>query len=608
MPGDKRVLIVDDDEATLTVFRKILTADQWDVDSATSGRQAAEKVRGIAYDAVVSDLYMPDMNGMEFYEAALRISPGLRGRIVFVSGYADSDLIKKFLLENGCPSLRKPIRIDEFRQVVAQLAAGKPLEAAALPSPWFTPESIHLYSGEVRGHHTVFNLLNRIYTARLTGVLVVQTEAAERKLYFNLGQLVSASSDAESDGLAIATSVFDSTAGRYYFYDSFDESIVPEVGIASPVGQLLLPAVRQSPDLPLDELARDEFLAVDLSPDPLLSFQNVDLDAAERAILSIVVRPMSAADLFRASGLPLMQAAHKLYALLALGMIVAVAPQQSAAAAPIPQAVAEAAAPRSIGAAPEAAPEPVREDPGQFGQEINSMLERLETDTHYQLLGVRADINDPAVFKQSFYRLARRFHPDRHMGHSEWIDSLQKIMDGLTVAYKTLTDAGARAQYDKRQAEAGAYAFKREKTKKEETAEECLEKAKQCLRAQNFAGSIIWLRKCVEIAPTMSKYRAMLARSLAAVPQYRRDAVEEFQRAIDLDNWNLSAYLQLGELYEQMALPWRARPLYQKIIDIDPEHAKAKQFIARVDEKTGKKKKSVLAAVLSVLSALFKRK
>jgi len=81
----------------------------------------------------------------------------------------------------------------------------------------------------------------------------------------------------------------------------------------------------------------------------------------------------------------------------------------------------------------------------------------------------------------------------------------------------------------------------------------------------------------------------MLARSLAAVPQYRKEAIEHFEAAIQLDPWNTSAYYQLGELYEEMELPWRARPLYQKILDMDPEHSKARERLRQLDAKEGKK-------------------
>jgi tetratricopeptide (TPR) repeat protein len=300
---------------------------------------------------------------------------------------------------------------------------------------------------------------------------------------------------------------------------------------------------------------------------------------------------MPAGEILRLTKLPTEQAARALYTLLALGMAIAVPPEKAGEAAPAYGGLEDSDLRKTATeAAPAAAPpSPPPADVSDFEKEMKKYLGLVETATYYQLLGA-TPLSSSSAIKASYYKLARKFHPDRHMGRVEWIGQLQQIMDVLTAAYRTLTNERAREKYDKKLAEAGTFAIGRSKTEKEHTAEECLDQAKQCLRAQNYAGSITWLRKCVEIAPTDSKYRAMLARSLAAVPQYRREAIEHFEKAIELDPWNTSALFQFAELFEEMQLPWRARPLYQKIIDIDPEHTKAREKLAQLDAKGGKKK------------------
>jgi tetratricopeptide (TPR) repeat protein len=231
-------------------------------------------------------------------------------------------------------------------------------------------------------------------------------------------------------------------------------------------------------------------------------------------------------------------------------------------------------------------------DTQKFEGEIRALLDLAGKATYYELLGVTA-LSPPELIKESFHRLARKFHPDRHMGHSEWLDLLQDLMGRLTIAYKTLVDAQKRAAYDKQIAAAGAFTLGQEKTETEETVDECLTRAKQALRAHNFAGSIFWLRKCVEIAPDVAIHHAMLARSLATIPQYRQDAVRHFSLAIELDQWNTSTYFQFGELHELMRLPWRAVPLYRRILEIDPEHAKAVERLAALEtERDSAKPKS----------------
>lgn len=629
----KRALVVDDDDATVALFRKILTADRWEVEAYTSGKDALAKIAPGRYQLVLSDVHMPGLGGMEFYERAIQSDPELKKRFVFISGYADSSAVKRFLLETQCPGIRKPIRLDEFRAVVAHIGESRPLAAAALPARWFTPDCVYLYSGEVTGRHTLFCLLNRVYAARLTGVLVVQPGRVEKKLYFNLGNLIFAASNLPGDGLGevmmreaaltqgqydeamnrmsrgerfsealvgigvcgphllnrwirqqvtqIARSIFEYPAGRYYFFDDFGEDFVPEVGIALPMGRYLKDALDAASDLPLEEMERDENLWVDASPDPLLRFQDLQLGEAEQSLLAAVSRPVRAAEVLAKSRLSKPEAARALYSLLALGMLMAATPGAEPAAPP----AADSAAP------------PREEDPAQFAKDMDSLLGLIDNGTYYQLIGVGAN-SSGAEIKKSYYKMVRRFHPDRHMGRSEWIGSLQRIMDALTTAYRTLSAEEARAKYDKQLAGAGAFAIGRGKTEKQVTAEECMEKAKDCLRAKNFAGSITWLRKCVEIAPNESKYRAMLARSLAAVPTYRQEAIAHYEKAIELDPWNTSAHFQLGELFEAMKLPWRAAPLYKKILDIDPDHSKARERLRAIEPD---------AAQQSTSSTLFGR-
>jgi hypothetical protein len=52
---------------------------------------------------------------------------------------------------------------------------------------------------------------------------------------------------------------------------------------------------------------------------------------------------------------------------------------------------------------------------------------------------------------------------------------------------------------------------------------------------------------------------------------------------------NQALPLQLAALYEDMKLPWRARPYYLKVLEIDPENAKALERLSLLDSETTKK-------------------
>ena len=228
----------------------------------------------------------------------------------------------------------------------------------------------------------------------------------------------------------------------------------------------------------------------------------------------------------------------------------------------------------------------------RFEREVTQLIELTGKSTYYQLLEVTSETPGVQV-KKSYYSLVRKFHPDNHMGNRELITPLKNLMVVISQAYKTLANEERRAAYDKSLAAAGGFRMQREKTGAEESLDEWMNRANECLRAKNFVGSIVWLRKCHEAAPESALYLAMLARSLGTISQYENEAVELFQKAINLDPWKVPVYLQFGELLEEMELPERARSVYSKLLEISPTNAKAHERLALLEpEEEGEKRSS----------------
>ena len=96
----------------------------------------------------------------------------------------------------------------------------------------------------------------------------------------------------------------------------------------------------------------------------------------------------------------------------------------------------------------------------------------------------------------------------------------------------------------------------------------------------------MWLRKCQEAAPEQALYRALLARSLGTVPQFRQEAIQHFEKAIELDPWREPVYLQFAELLEAMAVGGRARAIYTKLLEFNPASDQAHERLAALDPET----------------------
>jgi len=84
------VLIVDDEEDYKLVLRSILMTKEWDVVLARHGEEAMEKLKSFKIDLIISDIYMPVMDGLKFHRT-VRATPGLEKMpFLFISGYDDA--------------------------------------------------------------------------------------------------------------------------------------------------------------------------------------------------------------------------------------------------------------------------------------------------------------------------------------------------------------------------------------------------------------------------------------------------------------------------------------------------------------------------------------
>ena len=121
------VLLVDDERAIRSALRKIFERGGLTVREADSGRVALEALAddpGIS--AVVSDFIMPELDGLDFYDALVARSPHLRNRVVFLTGAARDPTVHQALEEREVPLINKledlSIVLDAVRLVLLRPA------------------------------------------------------------------------------------------------------------------------------------------------------------------------------------------------------------------------------------------------------------------------------------------------------------------------------------------------------------------------------------------------------------------------------------------------------------------------------------------------------
>jgi CheY-like chemotaxis protein len=116
-------MVIDDDWLVATALSRILTKS-YDVVTEHSGTAALETLRrDPAFDVIVCDVMMPEMDGPTLYEALASYEPHLRSRFLFISGGDVSLGPQRFLEQSAVKLLKKPVRRADLYEAVAELVA-----------------------------------------------------------------------------------------------------------------------------------------------------------------------------------------------------------------------------------------------------------------------------------------------------------------------------------------------------------------------------------------------------------------------------------------------------------------------------------------------------
>jgi len=121
-PARPRVLVVDDEMSMRSLCAKILQT-ACEVTSVDSAAQALESLRRGAFDVMVTDVVMPEMDGFRLLEEVAKLTP--RPRVVAMSGFLDEEMERRLRESVVRPIvIRKPLVADDLRALVRRAIAG----------------------------------------------------------------------------------------------------------------------------------------------------------------------------------------------------------------------------------------------------------------------------------------------------------------------------------------------------------------------------------------------------------------------------------------------------------------------------------------------------
>jgi signal transduction histidine kinase/CheY-like chemotaxis protein len=107
-----RILVVDDETSIVDAISDFLDLQNITVEKAHDGAEALRLLEKGRYDAIISDIRMPGVDGPTLYERAAEIDPEYRRRFLFMSGDMVRDSTQGFVSTLECPCLLKPFPLQ----------------------------------------------------------------------------------------------------------------------------------------------------------------------------------------------------------------------------------------------------------------------------------------------------------------------------------------------------------------------------------------------------------------------------------------------------------------------------------------------------------------
>ncbi len=108
----RRILIVDDEESFRNVLTVILRKEGYEIEGAANGKEGLNKISNAAFDHVLCDIRMPQMDGLEFLRESQKA--GVEAPVIMMSAYGTVDTAIEAMKLGAYDYISKPFKPDEI--------------------------------------------------------------------------------------------------------------------------------------------------------------------------------------------------------------------------------------------------------------------------------------------------------------------------------------------------------------------------------------------------------------------------------------------------------------------------------------------------------------
>ncbi|PKN16482.1 MAG: response regulator [Deltaproteobacteria bacterium HGW-Deltaproteobacteria-23] len=112
----KKILLVDDEENARIALSRLLTRGGYIVDTVANGFEALNHLREHDVNLIVTDINMPEMNGIEFLREVNRSFPGIN--VIMITAYGGVESYIESINLGAVEYINKPVKIEELKSVL----------------------------------------------------------------------------------------------------------------------------------------------------------------------------------------------------------------------------------------------------------------------------------------------------------------------------------------------------------------------------------------------------------------------------------------------------------------------------------------------------------
>lgn len=115
----KQILLVDDEENARVALSRLLTREGYIVNTVANGYEALNFLHEHEADLIVTDINMPEMDGISFLREVNKSYPG--SNVVMITAYGGVESYLEAINLGAFEYINKPVRIDELKSIIDRI-------------------------------------------------------------------------------------------------------------------------------------------------------------------------------------------------------------------------------------------------------------------------------------------------------------------------------------------------------------------------------------------------------------------------------------------------------------------------------------------------------